>query len=392
MLENAPLPKKATVLDPWNGSGTTTYIADQLGHQALGYDVNPVAAIVANAKLARPQDARHVLGLAMQIVEASLASTKGLAPKASDPLLEWLRPAVVSQYRAIETAVLAALATDRSGVVQLPRMGELPPLASFLILALMRSARSLAGLPSKSNPTWIVPGKARGTRALLSELWLSTLEQMAEDLSGSGSSGQLGSQVQMADARKLPLPDSSVDFVLTSPPYCTRIDYVVSTSFELAALGVDRKSGDFLSLRQNSMGSPLTTKGPPPELRSDWPEAVRCLLEAIRSHYSKASSTYYYKTYWQYFNDCYEAIRDLHRVLRPRASAVLVVQSSYYKDLLVDLPRLYVSMGETLGFKAEVVSEVEVRRALAQINTRSLRYHSRPNYTEAVVLLEKRDA
>ena len=39
-----------TVLDPWNGSGTTTQVAMQKGIQAYGYDINPVMVTVANAK------------------------------------------------------------------------------------------------------------------------------------------------------------------------------------------------------------------------------------------------------------------------------------------------------------------------------------------------------
>jgi len=53
-----------TVLDPWNGSGTTTSVADALGFRAIGFDINPVAALVAAARLTRAEDATHSSGLA----------------------------------------------------------------------------------------------------------------------------------------------------------------------------------------------------------------------------------------------------------------------------------------------------------------------------------------
>lgn len=379
VLKSVPLDEGATVLDPWNGSGTTTHVADQLGFRALGFDVNPVAALVASAKLARSRDAEHVLGLATRIAES--AESKRATRNNQDPLSEWLKPSVASQYRVIEAAVLADLATGRTRLPLEPRSGALPPLASFLVLALMRAARSLAGVRTTTNPTWVAPGDdARGSRLMLGRLWLSTVEAMAEDLALGPATSKTASEMHVADARSLPIPDESVDLVLTSPPYCTRIDYVVSTSFELAALGIGRGSPEYDRLRRACMGTPLARQGLPPELRDAWPQPVTALLNAIRNHPSKASRSYYYKTYWQYFSDCERALGELHRTLKPGGAAVLVVQSSYYKNLSVDLPQLYVALGESRGFQGHVVNKVEVRRALAQINSRSLRHRKATNY------------
>ena len=50
VLELLKIMPGQTVLDPWNGSGTTTQVAMQKGIQAYGYDINPVMVTVANAK------------------------------------------------------------------------------------------------------------------------------------------------------------------------------------------------------------------------------------------------------------------------------------------------------------------------------------------------------
>ncbi|WP_410712175.1 DNA methyltransferase [Bradyrhizobium sp. BEA-2-5] len=39
------------VLDPWNGSGTTTSVANGAGLTAVGIDINPAMAVVAKARL-----------------------------------------------------------------------------------------------------------------------------------------------------------------------------------------------------------------------------------------------------------------------------------------------------------------------------------------------------
>ncbi len=386
VLQGVPLPRGATVLDPWNGSGTTTHVADQLGFRAVGIDLNPVATLVASARLARPRDAEHVLGLARRLSKRDKDIPSN---PTSDPLAEWLRPTVIQGYRSIQSGILADLATGSSGTPLEPIAQSLPPLAAFLVLALMRAARSLAAVRTTTNPTWITPGDSpSGTWNSLSQRWLRETQTMASQLAIAASAVTM-SEAIVGDSRSLPVESNSVDLVLTSPPYCTRIDYVINTSFELAALGIGRDSEQFATLRRASMGSPLvrgTKRASPP---AEWPHRVRSLLAAIESHPSKASQSYYYKTYWHYFDDCAQALRELHRCLKPGATAVLVLQSSYYKNLYVDLPQLYCDMGTSIGFRAEPLGEVAVRRALAQINSRSMKHRTSTQYREAIIALEK---
>ena len=47
LLQSAKLSHGAVVLDPWNGSGTTTYTATSLGLSSIWIDLNAVMSIVA---------------------------------------------------------------------------------------------------------------------------------------------------------------------------------------------------------------------------------------------------------------------------------------------------------------------------------------------------------
>lgn len=387
VIDASCLGRRSTVLDPWNGCGTTTRVADGQGHTAFGIDINPVATLVASAKLARAQDTIHIAGLAGRLAAHGLNDPASLTSR--DPLRQWLCPALTRTYRSIEEGILADLAV-RDGVVLNPSAQALPPLAAFLVLALQRAARHFAGIKTTSNPTWIRPTTRtpKHDAQAFASAWLEMVRTMAADLEAAATDvHRTGSQVLLGDARSLPLDERSVDLVVTSPPYCTRIDYVVNTSFELAALGIGAKQASFDELRRTSMGTPLA-RHMPARAATTFPDEVARVLTSIRDHPSKASSSYYYKTYAQYFGDSMASVTELRRVLKPGAAAILVVQSSYYKDVYVDLPNLYVAMGRALEMNASIAIEYDVNRYLAQINSRSTAHRKSTSHREAVVVLE----
>src|SRR5262249_18814264 len=153
------------------------------------------------------------------------------------------------------------------------------PTAAFMLLALIRSAREAASLHGGTNPTWTTPGTGphRMVRTL-GRWWLARVNEMAHELQriNHGVVPWSG-KISTADARALPLARDRVALVLTSPPYCTRLDYVVSSSFELATLGIGRDFPEFGALRRASMGTPLAREGSPPQIPPEWPTSIRRL-------------------------------------------------------------------------------------------------------------------
>ncbi|RYZ17902.1 MAG: hypothetical protein EOO70_00560 [Myxococcaceae bacterium] len=378
-----------TVLDPWNGAGTTTAVADALGCDAIGFDINPVAALVAAARLERSANTSHSAGLANEFL--AVAGRNELNVADDDPLLDWLSLRVTRRYRSIEGAVLSLLGT-KDGVKVNLQAETPPPFAAFFILCLVRTAKRFARMKENSNPTWVTPEKRGDTRTdTFDRAFLAMVATCAADAEKAAlarsSVRSTVSTVSLADARALPLEDSSIDAVVTSPPYCTRIDYFRATAFELAALGIGPDGERFRALRSSAMGTNLMRRTTPDV--GPQPNAVRQLLKRISKHPSKASNTYYYKNYSQYFDDARRSIAGICRVLKPGATALLVVQSSYYKDILVPLGDLYSALGEELGFSARVVLRVPVRRVLALINPRAMQHEAERRYSEDVVALQR---
>src|SRR5690554_4891121 len=65
------LDQNSLLLDPWNGSGTTSFVAAREGLNFIGYDLNPVMVIVSRAKLISPLDWSSLVPLAIEVIEKS---------------------------------------------------------------------------------------------------------------------------------------------------------------------------------------------------------------------------------------------------------------------------------------------------------------------------------
>ena len=79
----------AVVLDPWNGSGTTTQVAEDIGYFAIGYDINPVIVIVAKARRLDPGVFASLFSLCNDLLKK--ATSYDLEPDVDQARLSYLK-------------------------------------------------------------------------------------------------------------------------------------------------------------------------------------------------------------------------------------------------------------------------------------------------------------
>jgi len=166
--------KDALILDPFVGSGTVLFEAARRGLTAYGTEINPAAYEMANTI--------SFIGLSIAEREEKVANAmKYLSRLASsvmdDDLYKFLESKIevaeVFEKNILKNAYISLLASKR------------PHTSDSLKLYIQKHANLIQSLP-KIN---------------------------------------LRSKVFLADARKVPLPDSEVDLVITSPPYINVFNY-----------------------------------------------------------------------------------------------------------------------------------------------------------------------
>ncbi len=364
MLDYLGVREGSTILDPWNGSGTTTCLASKRGAAAIGYDLNPVLTIVARARSASTIDA-ELAGLAWRRVKKHLSSTG----------------TVLEHCTRIYSQILGGPGVSR-------RVTLTEGARALILCSLLGTVRKNFQHAKTRNPAWFSdvgePG-AVDCDAVILEV-TSELARISHCIEyyATLETASVAPILHTADFLTFDNTLRSVDTILTSPPYLTRLDYVKATLPELMLLG--RFSPICIKhLRLQMMGSPLVGNDAP-SAKPAWGSHALEIVEMVAAHPSKASSSYYLRFFLKYFSALELAISRMSKIIRPNGRACLVVQSSYYKEILVDLPTIVQQMGEANGFLAVSRFDFAWNRSIAGINTRaSTAGHSA---IESAVLLE----
>jgi hypothetical protein len=381
-LEGLPVTAQL-VLDPWNGTGTTTVVAANKNVSAIGFDVNPALVVVARARLLGAGVWASIDPLGHDVV--AHAANVDLD---DDPLRFWFTPKAASSIRGLQQSAHRLLVD--SGAASRPAYqgaSEMSTLAAFFYTVLFRTVRVLIAPRAGTNPTWWKQVKEADrlnpSRADIIDQFRRSATELATGLHRDNYDGGVDVRVALGDSRKLPLLDRTVDAIIGSPPYCTRIDYGIATRPELAVLGA--REEDLKLLRNHMVGTPTMTgeQGVPEQ----WGSAAAAFLSGVAGHASKASGGYYTKYFRQYYAGMWASLGEMRRVMIDGAPAILVVQDNYYKDLHNDTAKILSEMAATRGFSSVKRHDFPVIRNRASMNPRARQYRSTTSAVESILVL-----
>ena len=376
-------PRARSVLDPWNGTGTTTVVAAGRRIKAFGYDINPALVLIARARLLDAGVMGSINALTTDIVQHARP-----VRLRDDPLHFWFSPTAAAHLRGLQMSTHRLLVDSTNAAPSsLISTRSMSTLAAFFYVALFRTIRILIAPTAGTNPTWwkepAEDGKLRPTRRHIVAAFSDAATELGRGLHGARLDVAVDVTLDVADSRDLPLPDQAINAVITSPPYCTRIDYAVATRPELSVLYY---SDDQVSdLRAAMVGTPtMTHESAHPEA---WGTAATQFLQAVAAHGSRASATYYLKYYQQYYAGIWVSLHELRRVTRPGAPCVLVAQDTFYKELLNDTPGIMLEMAQAAGFSERTRYDFVVPRTKAGMNPKARQYRKSSAATESILVL-----
>lgn len=373
------------LVDPFVGSGTTLAAACRLGIDATGVDLDPFSALIARARVACSPDTTFVRNAIRRATNLNL--TQEAAGLVSDLYQESDLRFAAAILQIFEEAVGDNFSKSFSAVLddEIHKYDSEALLLASLAIAANKSARVVRG----SNPVWL--RKALNGELDDTEPLTNVCARAAERLIEIAQSNALNlnesrPRVLFHDARSLPIANCSVDLILTSPPYLNRLDYVVA-HYPAIALMSDALKIHPEDLRRQMIGTTKIVQ------KDDCTEGLGPIcynvLERIQNHDSKASRSYYYWTYLQYFQSMKSVLSEIARIMKPNARGALVVQDSYYKEIQVAAPEILIEMAQTSGLATHVVRKQAIRGHMGKMSPTQRHHSPQKVLTEKVIFFSK---
>lgn len=380
------------VLDPWTGTGLTNRVAHGLGISSIGLDINPAMATVAKANLIINNYSLSIKPICSEIINKVKNKRLIELYSQTDPLLQWFDYKSVKIIRMLDYAVYKLLVDEKNRENITIDITKLSDIASFFYIAIFKITKNLIKIKyPTSNPSWIKTPKKNDEKISISKNKILDLFNIEIDrqifLVGQRRyiPQSVSTEFKVCNSQDISIDSNEIDLIVTSPPYCTRIDYAVLTKPELAVLGFE--STYFKNLRNEMIGTTAIDDSNH-DISFSWGESCYKFLRQMSEHSSVASKSYYLKNHIQYFASMEESIKEINRVLKADGDAILVVQDSYYKDLHNNLPLFIEEIAFNSGLRLEGKIAFEAR-SLSNINSKSLNYRSRKPIYESVLHFKK---
>lgn len=372
-----------TVLDPFAGCGTTLLTCKQQAVNSIGFDVSPLMAWVTQTKVAQYD---------LEILKRSVKEFPfDRINKIAKGRFE--KPTLFESYfdQAYSERVLRKLGAIST---EIGRSSLQARTKDFLLLGLVSLLEVASNLRKHgSHYRFLNKQSSVGLQKLniptvsedvdIAEMYRQQLLKMLSDVEAEKSIGTDDTRAvaRVGDARSLAVPSASVDFVITSPPYLNRNNYIAQQKAELFFLGMVDSYASYKSLVRSTFRS-HTDADLSIDLKSSIPEvnAIISNIELVEGNNPKIPQMIV-----GYFADLSATIRELARVVRPGGAIAFVVGNTRWGGVVIPIDHLLLAIGERSGFRAE---QVLVSR-LKGNSPQQMKQFGRIAVRESVVILRR---
>lgn len=358
------------VLDPMSGSGTTLIEAYLAGRQALGLDIDPLALRIARVKTAPVNSARISASLAhiLETVRRNLAETdeesfeRAFAARFNEETRRFIRYWFAPQTRRVlfflseairsvaddasrhffEVAFSAIIITKRGGVSLALDLAHTRPHRAKIVYDADNS------LLLNESGNGISPRRLKFLTKRLRPVLSAFENRVKTNLQSALTLGKypLVPHVAGGNAQALPLPDESVDLIVTSPPYASNaIDYMRAHKFSLVWLGYPIRK--LSRQRKKYIGGESIL-----QRQEHLPAEVAAILSRLQGIDPKKA-----EAVRRYYIEMKDVLGEMYRVLKPGKAAILVVGTSVMRGIDIRIADCLAAIGRERGFEVPAIGE-----------------------------------
>jgi DNA modification methylase len=387
---------KGTVLDPFAGVGTTLVEAVLLGHNAIGFEINPYATQACRTKVSahRVDSDRLYEEISRFQMFYSDQTSNSYIPKSAPPKgfrtrSEFYSPKVLRKVLILQDFIATI---DNSDVQDLFKLAFASTMVRYSNYSYEPSLgrRVSAGKPEVHDfPVG---------RTILNKLW-----EMAEDicwfkqnLPEESASTQVINDSFFNYQRYLSA--ESIDLIVTSPPYLNNYHYNRNTRPQLYWLGYAKRPEDLKPLERSNFGKYWQTVRDQEmlDLEFSLPDTdLEERLDALRK--LKPERGVYGGNGWanyaaSYFNDCRALAKAMNHVMKPNATALVVIGNSILQGIMMPTDQYFGKIAESIGLelvRIDIPRATRVGNSIIQSDVRVVKAKTCHQLYEAIVEVRK---
>jgi len=328
--------KKLNVLDPMSGSGTTLVTANLKGHSVVGCDRDPLAVLISKSWLEKINP-EEFMAAASKILSNAQVNAKSMKlsdgyPVGADNETKafvrfWFDPKNRVQLAALSKTIAKLKDKSLRNVMW----------CAFSRLIITKSVGvSLAKDVSHSRPH---KSYARAPINAFDQFHHAVRSIVKAAPFASYAGPRASAKVIHADARRLPIRSSSVDLVITSPPYLNAIDYLRGHKMSLVWMGHTIKK--LRDIRSTNVGTEVSRKSP----ENDF------VIEKVVSQMGKVEnlSERQCGMLQKYACDMRIVLQEIKRVLKTDGRVVLVVGNCNLRNTFIENSKCIEALAKVVG-------------------------------------------
>jgi DNA modification methylase len=390
------LRNKGTVLDPFCGVGTTLVEAILGGHNAIGFEINPYAALASRVKA----NAYHIdideftsaiddFRQFYKKITSSNSKPHSAPPQGFKTRSLFYNPRVLHKVLIVQDFVLAV------------EDDNLRDLFRLAFASTMVSYSNYSYEPSLGRR--VSAGREEIHDFPVAKTITDKLTDMAEDIAWLQEQLEHNNlDVQIINDSffncRQHLPTGSVDLVITSPPYLNNYHYNRNTRPQLYWLGYAHSPDDLKELEDMNFGKFWQTVRELNRLdlsftlpHTDIEERLQTLrnLNKEKGPYGGNGWANYAAAY---FNDCRKFAEGVHYVLKRGGTALVVIGNSILQGIMIPTDEYFGKIAESVGLelvKIDIPRATRVGNSIIQSDVRVGKAKSHHQLYEAVVVLRK---
>ncbi len=358
-IEISGIKKDDVILDPFNGSGTTTLTAALKGFRSIGIEVNPFTSYLSSAKLKNADSKKYrnhkdeLLSAAEKGAKSNLIGFSTFSK--SDGLDKWL----------FNDDVLNAFEGGWNHTSEISSYNIRKLFRLSLIAAAMKNCNATRdGKCLRYRLSW---KDYNFSKESFLESLSAQLDQMIEDIEQYPLSQS--ASIINADSRKALNGSKQVEsfsLCITSPPYLNTFDYTDIYRPELFLGKFVTGRQELYNLRLHTVRSHVHAKWSLPKL-NDFGFLYREAITQIKENRENLGHKSIPVMIQAYFEDMFNLLKLLRAKARKNASLWIVVSNSAYAGIEVPVDLILGDIGSKVGW---YLKEIGVLRYLKKRKTK----------------------